>query len=59
MMETTLEDSKDLVFTNPTYTDVPKITKLDGNTDAVGKGAINRVYSPTSPRPSVTSVTDE
>jgi len=59
MMETTLDDSKDVVFANPTYKNAPNVTKLDGNTDPVGKGAINRVYSPTSPKPSVTSITDD
>jgi len=58
-METTLEDSKDMVFVNPTYSDGPKITKLDGNTEVAGKGAINRVYSTTSPKQSVVSISDE
>ena len=46
----------DTVFENPTYTDAPTITKLDGNTEPITKSAITRITSEEN-RPSVSSET--
>ena len=46
MLETAIPDDneKDAAFSNnPAYQGAPKITKLDGNTKAVDKNAINRL----------------
>ena len=47
----------DTVFENPTFTDAPVITKLDGNTEPITKSAITRITSEESSKPSVTSET--
>ena len=44
------------VFENPTYTDAPAITKLDGNTEPITRSAITRITSEES-KPSVSSET--
>ena len=46
----------DTVFENPTFTDAPVITKLEGNTEPIKKSAITRITSEES-KPSVTSET--
>ena len=46
----------DTVFENPTYTDAPVITRLEGNTEPITKSAITRITSEES-KPSVTSET--
>lgn len=46
----------DTVFENPTYTDAPVITRLEGNTEPITKSAITRITSDES-KPSVTSET--
>ena len=44
------------VFENPTFTDTPVITKLNGNTEPITKSAITRITSEER-KPSVSSET--
>lgn len=46
----------DTVFENPTFTEAPVITKLDGNTEPITKSAITRITDEES-KPSVSSET--
>lgn len=50
------EASKDNVFQNPTCTDAPVITRLDGNTKPITRSAITRITSGES-KPSVSTET--